>query len=98
MADPPFTTAEWFQTLVDHPESSKRWLAGLGVRDPERGFRDLRDLAAKTKDAHVAARLAGHLHGLLPMCPDADMALTNLERYVTACRRPGSALKLLADN
>src|SRR5262245_12688999 len=98
MAESPFATAEWFQTVLDHPETSKRWLAGLGVREPERGYRDLRDLAARTKDTRLAARLVGHLHGLLPPCPDPDMALTNLERFISAFRRPAAALKLLAEN
>ena len=45
--------------------ATRRWLAGLGVRDPERGFRDLRDLAA----AGGGAGLAGPARRPAPRAP-----------------------------
>ena len=47
MAAFPFATAERFSSLMENPEVARLWLAGLGVRDSERGFRDLRDLAGR---------------------------------------------------
>ena len=34
---------------------------------------------------------------LLPRCPDPGMALSNLERFVAAGRRPEAVLRVLAD-
>ena len=38
MAAFPFATAERFASLLDNPDMARLWLAGLGVRDAERGF------------------------------------------------------------
>ena len=40
-------TAGWFLTYHEIPELVSAWLAGLGVRDPERGRRDLADLTRR---------------------------------------------------
>jgi glutamate-ammonia-ligase adenylyltransferase len=75
------------------------WLAGLGVRDPERGLRDLgdlRELALRAGALDPLGDIAGHLQALLPRSPDAGMALTNLERFVRAHREPAAALRALA--
>src|SRR5262245_51045185 len=93
-----FASSEWFLGMLDEPEAAKRWLGNLGVRAPERGVRDLRDLAGRSDDPRITARLAEQIHGLLPACPDPDMALTNLERYVAACPSPPQTLQSLAGN
>jgi glutamate-ammonia-ligase adenylyltransferase len=98
MAASPYNTADWFETFLADPEPLRRWLAGLGVRDPDRGHRDLLDLVARARDRRLAARLAQQFHELLPKCPDPDMALTNLDRYVAACDDPSATLSLLAEN
>src|SRR4051812_28946165 len=88
--------ADWLLTLLDEPGPARRWLAGLGVRDVDRGSRDLADLLRRAGDAKLRARLAGQLQGLLPRCPDPDMALTNLDRYVAASPAPERVLERLA--
>ena len=40
-------TIRWFLAYHDIPEMVESWLAGLGVRDPQRGGRDLADLARR---------------------------------------------------
>ena len=40
-------TSGWFLNYHEIPEMVHRWLAGLGVRDPERGARDLADLTRR---------------------------------------------------
>jgi [glutamine synthetase] adenylyltransferase / [glutamine synthetase]-adenylyl-L-tyrosine phosphorylase len=98
MAANPFSTAERFTTLMENPEAARLWLTGLGVRDAERAFRDLRDLAGRGLPLHLVARLAGQLDSALPRCPDPGMALTNLERFVAASPAPEAALEGLATN
>ncbi len=98
MANPPFATSDWFLHTLDDPEACRRWLAGLGLRDPERGYRDLRDMAERGTGRVLLARLAGQLQRSLPRCPDPGMALTNLERFVGASEPPESALQALVEN
>jgi glutamate-ammonia-ligase adenylyltransferase len=98
MANFPLATPDWFFRSLDDPEVCRRWLAGLGVRDPERGFRDLRDLAVHGSGWTLLVRLAAQLQVFLPRCPDPGMALTNLERFVGASQSPGSVLETLVEN
>ena len=93
MADSLFATADWFSTVLEDPEATRRWLAGLGVRDPERGFRNFRDLAERGRPRSLIPLFAAQLHSVLPRCPDPDMALTNLERFVAACPTPDATLR-----
>ncbi|MBV8383432.1 MAG: hypothetical protein JOZ63_12555, partial [Planctomycetaceae bacterium] len=93
MADSLFATADWFSTVLEDPEATRRWLAGLGVRDPERGFRNFRDLAERGRPRSLIPLFAAQLHSVLPRCPDPDMALTNLERFVAACPEPEATLR-----
>ena len=49
--------ADWFQVHHDRIDVIHDWLTSLGLRDPERGVRDLRDLVErgmKNKDIAVA--------------------------------------------
>src|SRR3954470_6137563 len=96
MTDATWTSAQGFSRVFDDPAAMRQWLAGLGVRDCERGARDLRDLARRAGGPGPLAQIAGQLHALLPRCPDAGMALTNLERFVAASERPESVLQVLA--
>jgi glutamate-ammonia-ligase adenylyltransferase len=98
MAAFPFETAERFRSLMENPEMARLWLSGLGVRDAERGFRDLRDLADRDVPLKLVARLAGQLDLALPRCPDPGMALTNIERFVAASPTPESTLEAIATN
>jgi glutamate-ammonia-ligase adenylyltransferase len=96
MAAFPFATAERFDALMNNPEMARLWLAGLGVRDADRGLRDLRDLASRGLPLRLVASLAAQLDAALPRCPDPSMALTNLERFVAASPNPERTLEALA--
>jgi len=56
MADTSPQAADWPLTLLDDPGPSRRWLAGLGVSDAERGCRDLADLLGRTRAERPPAR------------------------------------------
>src|SRR5437899_6755362 len=58
-------------------------LADWGVRDAERGRSDLARLA-EVLGIGGLADLCHPLARLLPRCPDADMALSNFERFLGA--------------
>ena len=98
MPSVPLATAERFRTLIDNPEATRLWLSGLGVRDPERGYRDLRDLTGRGVPTKLVALLAARLDLTLPKCPDAGMALTNLERFVAASPNPEATLGELVEH
>src|SRR5690242_8866425 len=86
--------AGWFLTYHEIPELLESWLAGLGVRDAERGARDLIDLTRRAGPGRRdrIARIAVQLGSVLPGCPDPGMALTNLERFLGAVRDLDSTL------
>src|SRR5437879_1271891 len=69
------------------------WLVAL--RDPGRGRRIIDSLAARLGPGPFLA-LAEPLARRLPDSPDADMALNNLERYLSAA--PQTLPGLLADD
>lgn len=81
--------------LVADAESARRWLQGLGIRDLDRGLRNLRDLVRDDRPPHLIAALLRLVEQGLPQCPDPDMALNNLERFLSACAEPGATLTLL---
>src|SRR5262249_47453935 len=93
-------TADWFLTYHEIPELLHRWLAGLGVRDPERGARDLADLTRRVGPERLkwVARIAVQLDAVLPRCSDPGMALTNLDRFLAAVPRLEQTLGELADD
>jgi glutamate-ammonia-ligase adenylyltransferase len=70
-------------------ESVRPLLATWGLRDAERGWRNLAGIAnALGPDLWQALREP--FARLLPLCPDPDMALNNLERFLSD---PGSKLQ-----
>ena len=91
---------DWFLDHHDDPERLHDWLISVGVRDPERGCRDLRDLAehAGPDCMDLTARIVVQLDAVLPRCPEPGMALANLERFVAARPEPVATLRKLAGN
>ena len=91
-------TSGWFLKYHEIPELVQRWLASLGVRDPERGASDLSDLTRRAGPERLeqVARIAVQLDAVLPRCPDPGMALTNFERFLAAVPRLDQTLDELA--
>ncbi len=84
--------------MLNDPGRVRLWLAGLSVRDADRGFRDLCDLAGLGLSEGTSSALLDHLNRLLPRCPDAGMALTNLERYLSAGDDPEVTTRTLVES
>src|SRR5262249_26952563 len=93
-------TPAWFLHYHEIPELIRPWLAGLGIRDPDRAGRDLADITrhAGTECLELVARIAVQLDTILPRCADPGMALANLERFVAALPQVTSTLAQLAQD
>src|SRR5262245_37718964 len=76
-------------------EQARSVLQLWGLRDLERGWRNLSHLA-EALGLDALRKLCRPLGRLLPRCPDPDMALNNLERFL-ANRKPEEQLRLLLE-
>lgn len=93
-------TEDRFRLYHDVPEIIRHWLTDLGIRDPDRGARDLGDLCAYAGPEGLddAAKIAVQLDAGLRRSPDPDMALRNLERFVAAGPDRRESVRKLAEN
>src|SRR5262245_30369559 len=66
---------------LDSADAARAVLHAWNVRDPERGWRNLGHLAQRV-GLEALRDLCHPLGRLLPRCPDPDMALNNLERFL----------------
>jgi glutamate-ammonia-ligase adenylyltransferase len=87
---------EQLRSWLDSADTARPVLLGWNLRDPERGWRNLTHLA-HSLSLDVLKELCGPLGRLLPRCPDPDMALNNLERFL-ANPGAGEQLPLLLEN
>jgi glutamate-ammonia-ligase adenylyltransferase len=67
--------------FLESPQESRRLFQEWNVRDPERGFHNLTGLA-RTLGSERLCDLLPPLSRLLARCPDPDMALNSLERFL----------------
>lgn len=91
---------DWFRLYHDIPEIVRHWLTDLGVRGLDRGVRDLNDLCAHAGPERLGdvAKIAVQLDAGLPRCPDPDMALRNIERFVAASPNRRESVRKLAES
>src|SRR5262249_4472009 len=68
------------QLCLESADKAASLLKSWGIRDVERGGRNLTHLGSALDHA-VLAELCRRLGRLLPRCADPDMALNNLERF-----------------
>jgi glutamate-ammonia-ligase adenylyltransferase len=81
---------ELLRTCLESYEQARPVLGRWGVRDQERGWRNLTHLA-EAVGLEALRKLCRPMGRLLPQCPDADMALNNLERFLA---NAGGAMQL----
>jgi glutamate-ammonia-ligase adenylyltransferase len=72
---------EQLRNCVDSLTGARSLLRSWRLRDPERGWRNLTGLA-EALSLDGLRELCTPLGRLLPRCPDPDMALNNLERFL----------------
>src|SRR5579859_5223722 len=84
------------RSCLDSLDNARSMLHSWNLRDPELGWRNLTHLA-QTLSLDPLRELCGPLSRHLPRCPDPDMALNNLERFLA---NPAAAeqLPLLLEN
>jgi glutamate-ammonia-ligase adenylyltransferase len=74
--------------LLDHPGQSEDWFHSLGVRNHRAAHAALARIAQSGMTLDLAAQMCGQLQQILPAHGNADMAIANLERFVSASRNP----------
>ncbi len=74
--------------LLDDPGAATAWLGPRGVADSRRAHTNLLKIATRGIPLDLLAAMCDQLAGYFPGCPDPDMALNNLERFVAAARSP----------
>src|SRR5689334_2948188 len=79
---------------LDSFDLARPVLHAWGLRDPERGWRNLGHLAGRLS-LEGLRDLVGPAGRLLPRCPDPDMALNNLERFLAHPAGPAQLPALL---
>src|SRR5579871_2609761 len=72
---------EQLRSCIDSLAGARALLHAWQLRDPERGWRNLTALA-EALSLEGLRELCTPLGRLLPRCPDPDMALNNLERFL----------------
>jgi len=76
------------KTYLDDPEAAAGWLRELGVDQTATAHRGLCAMAEVGITLDLLCVMAEQLQQCLPDCPDPDMAMANLERFVSAARNP----------
>ena len=85
---------DYLHQCLESFEEARAVLSEWGLRDVERGQRNLKHLA-EALGVETLAELSHPLGRLLPRCPDADMALNNFERYLASAEGPRQLPSLL---
>ena len=73
---------------LDDPTAAAEWLGRWKLADPRRGRASLVRMATAGVTLDLLAAIVDQLGRRLPFCPDPDMALNNLDRFVAAARNP----------
>ena len=79
---------ELVRRYLDDFHAAEPWLARLAVTDRRRAHGNLVRIATSGITLDLLAVMADQLTRHLPRCPDADMALNNLDHFVAASRNP----------
>jgi len=76
------------RTMLDNPEQATDWLRGLGVENVSRAHVNLVGIAEAGIPLDLLAEIGDQLARILPDSPAPDMALNNLEQFISAARNP----------
>ncbi|MCR4411871.1 MAG: hypothetical protein NUV77_05525, partial [Thermoguttaceae bacterium] len=73
---------------LDDSSAAAGWLRSLGIVDVRRAHANLVHLATSGMTLDLVAVICDQLSSAMAGCPDPDMALNNLDRFVAAARSP----------
>lgn len=73
---------------LDNPAEAENWLRSWGLRDARHAHANLLSMASAGLTLDLLAAICDCLARQLPQMSDADMALNNLDRFVSAARSP----------
>ncbi len=73
---------------LDDADAAAGWLRSLGLVDVRRGHANLVEIATHGMPLDLLAAMCDLLAGCLAGCPDPDMAMNNLGRFVAEARNP----------
>ena len=73
---------------LENAEDAEPWLKSWGLENPQRGHRNLVNIASMGITLDLLVVICNQLGAYLPDCSDPDMALNNLERFFQSARNP----------
>ena len=73
-----------FQRILANPKDTQRWLAEIGTVDDDRALANLRRIIASGMTDGGVSNLAAQLKFHLPVVSDPDLAINNLERFISS--------------
>ncbi len=76
------------KNYLDNPAAADAWLRSLGVVDVKHAHAALVHVAEAGVTLDLLMGMVGQLERCLPRCADPDMAMNNLDRFVSAARSP----------
>ena len=73
-----------FQRILANPQDTQQWLAGIGTVDHDRALANLKRIIASGLSDEGLSNLAAQINVHLPVVSDPDLAINNLERFVSS--------------
>jgi len=73
-----------FQRILANPRETQQWLAEIGTDDDDRALTNLKRIIASGLSDEGVRNLAAQLNVHLPVVSDPDLAINNLERFVSS--------------
>ena len=73
-----------FQRILSNPQETQKWLGEIGTVDGDRALANLKRIIASGVTDEGIRSLAIQLNAHLPVVSDPDLALNNLERFVSS--------------
>ena len=73
-----------FQRILANPQDTQQWLAGIGTVDDDRALANLKRIIASGLSDEGLSNLAAQINVHLPVVSDPDLAINNLERFVSS--------------
>ena len=73
-----------FQRILANPKDTQSWLSEIGTVDDDRALANLRRIIASGMSDTGISNLASQLQFHLPVVSDPDLAINNLERFISS--------------